>query len=228
MFLLNGGVARSRRRPTVTYLLVLLMAGVMLVVYVGRDPLPSRVFSRLSLVPASMFQGMDLYRLVTYMFLHSGLMHFVLNAFSLLGAGILVEREIGSGRFLVLFLASGVAAGLVHSFVFAGSDMPVVGASGAIFGIIAVMSLLMPFKITFIMLVPLPAVVVGILLGVLEVYSAAYSFDPMVAHFAHLGGFAFGGLSAFLIDAKRAARGLVTAVLVYVCLYLLSRLILAL
>jgi len=71
--------------------------------------------------------------------------------------------------------------------------------------------------------VPLPAVLLGILLILTETYSAILGLDPTVAHFAHLGGFVFGVLYAFIIDAKRAARGLVIAVLVYITLYLLSR-----
>lgn len=216
--------ARERpRRPRVTYLLFLSIALVMVLLSIAREPIVNQIFQVLSLVPHIVLQGKDLHTLVTYMFLHSGLMHFALNALALLGAGVAVERDIGSRSFTLLFFLSGIVAGLVHSFAFPNSKTPVVGASGAIFGVIAVLCLLMPFKITFVAIFPLPAVVVGIILGLAEVSSALYSSDPTIAHFAHLGGFAFGGLSAFIIDADRAMRGLVIAALVYLSLYLLGR-----
>lgn len=210
------------RRARVTYLLLLSMALVMGFLYIARGPLIDQIFQFFSLVPDIVLQGRALHTLVTYMFLHSGFMHFALNTLALLGAGVAVERDIGSRSFILLFFLSGIVAGLVHSFAFPGSVTPVVGASGAIFGVIAVLCLLMPFKITFVAIFPLPAVVVGIILGLAEAYSALFSPDPTIAHFAHLGGFAFGGLSAFIIDAERAMRGLIIAVLVYLALYLLS------
>jgi len=217
------GVRERTRQPTATYLLLLSMALIMAVLSAASVPFATLIFRSFSLVPNTVLRGRDLYTLVTYMFLHSNWMHFALNAVALLAAGVAVERDIGSDRFVVLFFLSGITAGLVHSLAYPSSPTLVVGASGAIFGVIAVLFLLMPFKITFALLVPLPAVLLGILPALTETYSAILGLDPTVAHFAHLGGFVFGVLYAFIIDAKRAVRGLVIAVLVYITLYLLSR-----
>ena len=217
------GASERARQPTATYFLLLSMALITAVLSVASDSLATLIFRSFSLVPNMVLRGGDIYTLVTYMFLHSNWMHFALNAVALLAAGVVVERDIGSDRFVVLFFLSGIVAGLVHSIAYPSSGIPVVGASGAIFGVIAVLFLLMPFKITFALLVPLPAVLLGILLILTETYSAVFGLDPTIAHFAHLGGFAFGTLYAFLIDAKRATRGLLIAVLVYLTLYLLSR-----
>jgi len=211
------------RRPIVTYLLLLSMTLIQALLYMAGEPYVVEIFRSFSLIPRVVLQGRELHTLITYIFLHSGMMHFLLNAFALLTSGVVVERDIGSGRFVLLFFLSGMAAGLVHSLAYPRSTTPVVGASGAIFGVIAVLCLLMPFKITFLLFFPLPAVIVGIVLGLVEVSSAVFYSDPTIAHFAHLGGFAFGGLSAFIIDSKRATRGLIIAVLVYLALYLLGR-----
>lgn len=211
------------RRPRITYLLLISLTLITALTFVIGEPFTSWIFQSFSLVPARVLRGKDLHTLVTYMFLHGGFEHFALNALALLGAGIAVERDIGSESFILLFFLSGIVAGLVHCFAFPNSPTPVIGASGAIFGVIAVLCLLMPFKITFVMIFPLPAVVVGIILGLAEVSSAFFSPNPTIAHFAHLGGFAFGTLSAFIIDAERASRGLIIAVLVYLVLYLLGR-----
>jgi len=199
------------------------MASATVLLQVASWPAVIQILRSFSLIPSMVLRGREIYTLVTYMFLHSSLIHFALNALALLAAGIAVEKDIGSGRFALLFFASGTIAGLVHCIAYPRSNIPVVGASGAIFGVIAVLFLLMPLKITFALLLPLPAVVVGIILVFVETYSVVYHSDPTIAHFAHLGGFTFGALYAFLIDAKRAVKGLVIAVLVYLAVYLLSR-----
>ena len=77
-------------------------------------------------------QGKELYRLVTPVFLHGGVVHLLMNSYSLQNIGPEIEQTFGSGRFLATYLASGVAGNLLSSFM---SPNPAVGASGAIFGL---------------------------------------------------------------------------------------------
>jgi membrane associated rhomboid family serine protease len=72
--------------------------------------------------------------LITYMFLHAGIMHIFFNMLMLFFFGPLLERQIGSGRFLGLYLCSGIIAGLVQVLLFGGT---VLGASAAVFGVMA-------------------------------------------------------------------------------------------
>ncbi len=74
--------------------------------------------------------------LVTYMFLHGDLLHVVVNAGMLLAFGALVERAIGTGRFLFLFFASGIAAAVVQALAVGPVLVAVVGASGGGYGMI--------------------------------------------------------------------------------------------
>jgi membrane associated rhomboid family serine protease len=99
------------------------------------------------------------------------------------------------------------------------SDVPVIGASGAIFGLIAVMLLLMPFKVTTALILPLPGVVMGLLLVFVEVAAVMVGVESGVAHDMHLYGFFVGCVGAFAIDRDRAFRGLVIALLILVALY---------
>ena len=76
------------------------------------------------------------------------------------------------------------------------AEVPVIGASGAIFGLIAVMLLLMPFKVTTALLLPLPGVVMGLLLVLIEVAAVMVSVESGVAHDMHLYGFFVGCFGA--------------------------------
>lgn len=213
--------SRDEGRPNVTYLLLLVTALIQLYISTLQVADAIRLFDIYALSPARLFEGVGVAGLVTYMFLHEGWLHFLVNAIALWGAGVIVEKEIGSATYALVYLTSGFAAGLVHSFLHMSSEVPLVGSSGAIFGIIAVLFLLMPFKITFATLIPLPAVLVGVMLSAIEISAFWLQSDVGIAHDAHLSGFVFGCVSAFVIDTKRALKGLVIALFVFaVLLYL--------
>ena len=211
-----------KKRPIVTYLLLASTALIQLYVSIVPTPKALRVYEAYSLFPVRLFDGVGVEALVTYMFLHGGWLHFFVNAIALWGAGSIVEREIGHARYVLVYLSSGVAAGLAHSFLNMSSRVPLVGSSGAIFGVIAVLFLLMPFKITFALIVPLPAVLIGIMLSAVTFSAIWLSADGVVAHQSHLGGFIFGCLWAFTFDRRRALKGLIVAAVVFAILYYLG------
>ncbi|RLI06958.1 hypothetical protein DRO42_08790 [Candidatus Bathyarchaeota archaeon] len=211
-----------KKRPIVTYLLLASAALIQLYVSIVPTPEALRVYEAYSLFPVRLFDGVGVEALVTYIFLHGGWLHFFVNAIALWGAGSIVEREIGHVRYVLVYLSSGVAAGLAHSFLNMSSSIPLVGSSGAIFGVIAVLFLLMPFKITFALIVPLPAVLVGIMLSAVTFSAVWLSADGIVAHQSHLGGFIFGCLWAFTFDRRRALKGLIVAAMVFAILYYLG------
>lgn len=212
----------KRKRPIVTYLL--LASSSLLQLYVSTLPVTEalRIYEEYALFPVRLFDVFAFEALATYMFLHGSWVHFFVNAIALWGAGGIVEREIGSVRFVLVYLSSGVAAGLVHSLLHMSSSIPLVGSSGAIFGVIAVLFLLMPFKITFALIFPLPSVLVGIMLSAVEFSAVWLSSDVGVAHDAHLAGFIFGALYAFAIERRRALKGLIIAAAVFAVLYYLG------
>lgn len=172
------------------------------------------------LVPSRLLVGANPLNLVLYSFIHVHMTHLVSNMFMLYSVGREVEMSVGSRQFGVVYLVSGVAAGLIHAVFNSSSTTPVIGASGAIFGAIAVLLLLMPFKITTALLIPLPGVVMGLMLLIVEVLSILVSPEVGVAHDIHLYGFFVGALTAFAIDYDKALRGLVIAVVILVALYI--------
>lgn len=205
-------------KPKVTNALIAICVLLFLVTLFGSKGLAVSLVYEYGLIP-SMVGVVSPLSLFTYMFLHGNLAHLASNVFVLHSVGREVERDVGSLRFTLVYLASGVSAGLIHMAVNPESNVPVIGASGAIFGLIAVMLLLMPFKVTTALILPLPGVVMGLLLVLVEVAAVMVSAESGVAHDMHLYGFFVGCVGAFAIDQNRAFRGLVVALLILVGLY---------
>ncbi|QRW27194.1 clathrin adaptor complex small chain [Rhizoctonia solani] len=126
------------------------------------------------------------FRFITPIFLHAGIIHFALNMFAQLTLSAQVEREMGSGAFLILYASAGIF-GNVLGGNFALVGVPSVGASGAIFGTVAVMwvDLLAHWKIEYRPGRKLAMLCVDLIIG--------------VDNFAHLGGFLMGLLTAIVL-----------------------------
>jgi rhomboid protease GluP len=117
------------------YVLVALQgAAVGLSLNVGLVQQPREVLSLGALIPALVAEG-EAWRLITSAFLHSGFVHLALNMLSLYFLGSFAEVTFGRGRFLALYLTSGIAGGLAYLY-FGSFNAPAVGASGAIFGLL--------------------------------------------------------------------------------------------
>ena len=214
MFMADDG----KSKPKVTNALIAAYVLLFLVTLFGPKGLAIRLLYEYGLVPSMVSMANPL-TLFTYMFLHGNLAHLASNVFVLHSVGREVERDVGPIKFTLVYLASGITAGLVHMVINPASNVPVIGASGAIFGLIAVMLLLMPFKITTALILPLPGVVMGLLLVLIEVAAVMVGVESGVAHDMHLYGFFVGCVGAFAIDQERAFRGLVIALLILVALY---------
>jgi len=132
-----------------------------------------------------------LWTLVTAIFLHSGLVHLLYNLFGLALFGAILEHIIGTRKFLTLFFIAGLAASLVSLPFYTR----VLGASGAIFGIMGMLAILRPKMAVWVYGMPMPMFVALIIWA-----SANFvgSFVPSgTASVAHLGGLAVGIVSGF-------------------------------
>jgi len=217
-------VGEEKKKPSLmaTNLLLIATISIQLYLYMVGSSKALKLYETYSLVPVNLLGGVNVDSIITYMFFHGNLVHLLVNSVALYGAGSIVERDIGHVKYLLVFLASGVAAGLVHCILNPSSEIPLVGSSGAIFGVIAILFLLMPFKITFALVVPLPSVILGIMLSLVELSAFWMASDFGVAHDAHLAGFVTGGICAFIIDKKRAVKGLFIAAVVLALIYYLG------
>jgi membrane associated rhomboid family serine protease len=152
--------------------------------------------------------------LVSCMFLHGSLMHLFGNMLFLWIYGDNVERRLGGFAYLVAYLVTGMAGTLVHALVFSSSEMPLVGASGAISGILGFYFIWFPKNVVR-MLAFLPPFLMQVFeipaRWVLGFYIVADNLLPFlvsgeggVAHGAHIGGFIAGGVVAWVLDRRGA------------------------
>jgi membrane associated rhomboid family serine protease len=144
---------------------------------------------------------------LTYMFLHAGVGHLLFNMLALFFLGPRVELQLGERDFLLLYLVSGLVAA-AFSFVLA-PGAPIVGASGAVYGVLLAFALFWPHERLLIWgVLPVEARWLVIGLAALSLFSGVSGAGPGIAHFAHLGGFAGGWLFLRWRGRRIAARRL--------------------
>jgi membrane associated rhomboid family serine protease len=150
--------------------------------------------------------------LFTSMFLHGGWMHLGGNMLYLWIFGDNLEKVMGNVRFLLFYLACGIAAGLAHIFFSGASDIPTVGASGAISGVLGGYLVLFPSNRVRVLtrggIVAMPAIVVLGFWIVIQLISGMGSLGVStdtggVAYMAHVGGFVAGLALAKIMTAGR-------------------------
>ena len=138
---------------------------------------------------------LKLWTFITSMFMHGGLFHLFANMFSLLFIGGLVEKLLGRKRYFWFYIISGLFAGLLYILVelFFPSNLPAVGASGALFGLVGMLVLLTPNLPVFVMFIPIPIKMKYAgpgMLVVLWLISSAGNIP--IGNTAHLGGLVAG------------------------------------
>jgi membrane associated rhomboid family serine protease len=145
----------------------------------------------------------DQFRLLTYMFLHGSILHLSANMIFLFVFGDNVEDAMGHFRFIIFYLICGAAAALVHCAVTASPDLPLIGGSGAISGVIGAYLMLHPNirvwvllplpKITFLPLRFSAAFVIGVWI-LYQIVHALFLAPGTTAWWSHVGGFFAGAL----------------------------------
>ena len=205
------------RVPYVTYALMAANIGIFLS-YAGlfSDPRAlNQVFFNWAMIPAFVTSGEHLYTFVSSMFLHGGWAHLAGNMLFLWIFGDNIEDELGHSRFLLFYLAAGLLAGIVHVASAPFSQVPTVGASGAIAGVMGGYLLLFPrarvdiflFLVVYFRVFPIPAwIMLALWFGFQFVGGIGADPDQGgVAYWAHAGGFVAGVL--FIIPVWLARGG---------------------
>lgn len=152
------------------------------------------------------------------MFLHGGWFHIINNMWVLLIFGDNVEAGMGKIRYLIFYLLSGVAAGLLQTYILPASQTPMIGASGAVAGVLGAYLILFPrsriaslVPILFIFtIVEIPAMLFLIFWFFSQLYSGLGAIQgggqSGIAWWAHIGGFAFGVLMVFFFRQRTPYR----------------------
>jgi len=199
---------KSETFPTINWLLIIANAGVFLLQRGLSGEQTELLFRAFGVVPANFLSGHPLaaISLFSSQFLHGGWLHLLSNLWTLHIFGDNVEDRMGRARYLVFYLLSGVAGGLLQVLTGPTSTMPMIGASGAIAGVLGAYIMLFPRArvLTFVpifflpWLVEIPAMVY---LGVWffsqfsnGLTGLSMSIGGGIAYWAHVGGFAAGFL----------------------------------
>ena len=150
----------------------------------------------LAMIPSFVLSGY-VYQLFTYMFVHGSFYHLLFNMLSLLIFGAMVEKRIGSKEFLLFYLLTGFFSGLASfiSYYLAGTNVILVGASGAIYGVLLMFAVFFPYSVIFVFgIIPVRAPILVILYAIIELSSHVLGRGGNVAHLTHLSGLVFGYL----------------------------------
>ena len=146
------------------------------------------------------------YQLISYIFMHGGFMHILFNMYSLYIFGSVLESVWGGKKFFIYYMVTGIGAALSHLFIpylriesgvldpYLASIIPMVGASGAIYGLLLAYGVLFPNNVLTLFFPPvsLKAKYMVFVFGGLEFLLGLGGSGDGVAHFAHLGGMLFG------------------------------------
>jgi len=189
-------------------LLVLVCAGVFLVqtfIALLAPPWVTEWFLKwFALIPIAVIPGLRIWQPLTYVFLHGGLFHLLINMLMLWMFGRELELVWGKRRFLNYFLLCGVGAGVINVIVktlpalwgHSPSNSATIGASGAIFGILIANAILFPDR--RIWLIPFPVTIpmrpYVAVMGAIEFFATLGSGGDSISHICHLGGMLVGWL----------------------------------
>ena len=149
--------------------------------------------------PAGVVSYFEPWQMITYGFLHGSIAHIVFNMFALYTFGAAIERLFGSRFYAAYYFGSVVAAALCHLTVSAfmgGPAVPMVGASGGVYGLLLAFGVYFPHRRVLLLFppIPLPARVFVAAFAAIELLLGVTGTQAGVAHFAHLGGMLGGWL----------------------------------
>ncbi|NTW04497.1 MAG: rhomboid family intramembrane serine protease [Peptococcaceae bacterium] len=202
---------KSQKAPYVNWILIALNIYVFIKEFLMPQDMLNSFFYSFGLVPkniveifisGNIFQP-EIITFVTAMFLHGGWLHLLGNMLFLWVFGDNVEDRLGHFRYLIFYIATGIIGSIAHIMADPLSVAPVIGASGAVAGVLGAYMITFP-KARVLTLVPIvffftlaeiPAVVFLILWFVLQIFSSFASLGggaESVAWWAHIGGFLFG------------------------------------
>jgi membrane associated rhomboid family serine protease len=159
-----------------------------------------------SVYPASWLKTLQVWRLVSYQFLHGDMIHILFNMIGLFFLGPTLERHWGSKKFLVFYLGCGIVGGLLYPALLGMriisphptlGVLPLIGASGAILGMLAACAILFPHFVVFIIVFPVPIRVAAIICLFIATVIIFGKGSNAGGEAAHLGGMAAGAAYVF-------------------------------
>src|ERR671915_954237 len=223
MFPIHDDTERIHGRPYVNYSLIAINVivfvwEIIVTGYFSDEQAVAEIFSKYGAVPRSVLNG-DLISILTSMFMHGGIAHIIGNMVFLFVFGDNIEDRFGHIKYLLIYIAWGAAAAIIHS-IFAvssgGGMIPAVGASGAISGVMGAYLIMFPrakiFTVVFaffITTIRIPALAFLPIWFIMQlIFGFIFPQSGGVAYFAHIGGFVAGLGTAYAWKLLTTKRGL--------------------
>ncbi|MCR8487018.1 MAG: rhomboid family intramembrane serine protease [Crenarchaeota archaeon] len=171
---------------------------------------PALMINYFALRPNAVLRGATLWTIITHMFLHADFLHIFFNMYALYMFGPECERNFGHKAFALLYFLSGLLGAFMHILLCPYKDIPALGASGAVFGILGAYAVLYPQRriamFVFFAFLVLPAWAMITMLVALFTLFAIVGIFPTIAHYAHIGGIIGGILFAIVFRSKFMRR----------------------
>jgi membrane associated rhomboid family serine protease len=211
---------RSRTFPVINLMLILMnVLAFLYEIQMGPSTLKEFIFEW-GLIPARLLSDSSSAwkTIFTSMFLHGGWFHIINNMWVLFIFGDNVEARLGGIRYLIFYLLSGVAAVLLQTYILPFSATPMIGASGAVAGVLGAYLILFPHSriaslvpILFIFtIIEIPAVIFLLFWFGSQLYSGLFAIQGSngsgIAWWAHIGGFLFGIIMVFFFRTRTTYR----------------------
>lgn len=151
------------------------------------------LFTIFGIVPSKTFGELMLWQPFTYLFFHGGIWHVLINMFVLWMFGSELEKFWGKKEFLRFFFITGIGSGLITILFSLSSTNPVVGASGAIYGVLLAYGLMFPNRLVYLyFLIPIKVKYLVILIGTIAFFSSLNPGNSNISHLTHLSGMVIG------------------------------------
>ena len=151
------------------------------------------LFTIFGIVPSKTFGELMLWQPFTYLFFHGGIWHVLINMFVLWMFGSELEKFWGKKEFLRFFFITGIGSGLITILFSLSSTNPVVGASGAIYGVLLAYGFMFPNRLVYLyFLIPIKVKYLVMLIGAIAFFSSLNPGNSNISHLTHLSGMVIG------------------------------------
>jgi len=175
-----------------------------------------QILDTFAFVPAYLLNGNGFLKIFgvmtifTSMFLHADIIHLLSNMYVLWVFGDDCENVYGRRRFTIFYFTCGVGASLLYTITTSSPEIPCIGASGALFGVLAAYAIFFPTRRLYVSisfyLLPVPAILYVLFYAVFEFLYTLSGINPYIAHTAHIGGFLTGAILSILFRVTARPR----------------------
>jgi membrane associated rhomboid family serine protease len=185
------GPINFRMMSSAIKLIIVANAVVFALSQIAGDPF----FGLFGLIPRKVLEERWVWQPITYLFVHGNFVHLLFNLFALWMFGMPIEAAWGEREFFKYYFLCGLGAAAASIALAPHSGVPVIGASGSVYGLLVAFAMLYPEAVVYLyFMIPVKAWQMALLFGLIEFFAGTAQTTPGIARFAHLGGMVTGYL----------------------------------